>query len=52
MNILSNSFPYVLYDLCFQYLLKLGMADLVKSYFAQLSSGIGAVEQTLKKYLN
>jgi fructuronate reductase len=33
-------------------LTKLGMADLVKSYFAQLSSGIGAVEQTLKKYLN
>ncbi len=33
-------------------LTKLGMAGLVKSYFAQLSSGIGAVEQTLKKYLN
>ncbi len=33
-------------------LTKNGMADLVKSYFAELSSGIGAVEQTLKKYLN
>ncbi|MBQ3907027.1 MAG: mannitol dehydrogenase family protein, partial [Lachnospiraceae bacterium] len=32
-------------------LTKNGMADLVKSYFTELSSGKGAVEQTLKKYL-
>ena len=29
----------------------IGMADLVKEYFAELSSGTGAVEATLKKYV-
>lgn len=29
----------------------IGMADLVKSYFAELSCGTGAVENTLKKYV-
>ena len=28
-----------------------GMAELVKEYFAELSSGVGAVEATLKKYV-
>ena len=28
-----------------------GMAELVKSYFAELSCGVGAVEATLKKYV-
>ncbi|MCR5460562.1 MAG: mannitol dehydrogenase family protein [Acetatifactor sp.] len=32
-------------------LIKLGMADLVKKYFAELSSGKGAVEKTLRSYL-
>ena len=32
-------------------LIKIGMADLVKQYFAELSSGIGAVEKTLEKYV-
>lgn len=32
-------------------LVKLGMAETVKGYFAELSSGIGAVEATLKKYI-
>ena len=32
-------------------LLEIGMADLVKQYFAELSSGIGAVEKTLEKYV-
>ncbi len=31
-------------------LIKIGMADLVKDYFVQLSSGKGAVEATLRKY--
>jgi len=29
----------------------IGMADLVKDYFTQLSSGVGAVESTLRKYV-
>ena len=29
----------------------IGMSDLVKSYFEELSSGIGAVENTLRKYV-
>ncbi len=29
----------------------IGMADLVKKYFTELSSGVGAVESTLKKYV-
>ena len=29
----------------------IGMSDLVKSYFEELSSGIGAVENTLRKYI-
>lgn len=33
-------------------LTKNGMAELVKDYFAELSSGKGAVTQTLEKYLN
>ncbi len=32
-------------------LVSLGMADIVKQYFAELSAGIGAVEATLKKYV-
>ncbi len=32
-------------------LIKIGMADLVKKYFTELSSGVGAVEATLKKYI-
>ena len=28
-----------------------GMAETVKNYFAELSSGIGAVEATLQKYI-
>ena len=32
-------------------LIKVGMADLVKSYFAQLSAGPGAVAATLEKYV-
>lgn len=32
-------------------LLANGMADLVKSYFAELSSGVGAVTKTLEKYI-
>ena len=32
-------------------LVKLGIAETVKKYFAELSSGIGAVEATLKKYV-
>ena len=32
-------------------LIKIGMADLVKQYFAELSSGVGAVEKTLEKYV-
>ncbi len=31
-------------------LIKIGMSDLVKKYFAELSSGIGAVEKTLQNY--
>ena len=31
-------------------LIKIGMADLVKDYFVQLSSEKGAVEATLRKY--
>jgi fructuronate reductase len=33
-------------------LFEVGLADLVKSYFAELSSGVGAVEATVKKYVN
>lgn len=33
-------------------LLANGMADLVKSYFAELSSGVGAVTKTLEKYID
>ena len=32
-------------------LVKIGMADTVKGYFAELSAGTGAVEATLKKYV-
>ena len=32
-------------------LVKLGMAEIVKGYFAELSGGIGAVQATLKKYV-
>lgn len=32
-------------------LISMGMADLVKSYFAELSCGIGAVKATLEKYM-
>lgn len=32
-------------------LVKIGMADLVKSYFAELSGGVGAIEKTLTKYV-
>ena len=32
-------------------LFEVGLADLVKSYFAELSSGVGAVEATVKKYV-
>ena len=32
-------------------LIEIGMADLVKDYFAQLSSGVGAVRKTLEKYV-
>ena len=33
-------------------LVEAGLADLVKSYFAELSSGVGAVAATLEKYVN
>ncbi|MCM1188100.1 MAG: mannitol dehydrogenase family protein [bacterium] len=33
-------------------LTKIGMSEKVKSYFAELSCGVGAVEATLKKYVN
>ena len=33
-------------------LFEVGMADLVKKYFAELSSGVGAVAATVKKYVN
>ena len=33
-------------------LMEAGLADLVKSYFAELSSGVGAVAATLEKYVN
>ena len=29
----------------------IGMADLVKQYFSELSGGVGCVEKTLKKYI-
>jgi len=32
-------------------LFKVGLADLVKKYFAELSSGVGAVAATLEKYV-
>ena len=32
-------------------LVKIGMAETVKRYFAELSSGIGAVEAALQKYV-
>jgi len=32
-------------------LFKVGLADLVKTYFAELSAGIGAVAKTLEKYV-
>ena len=32
-------------------LVEIGMAERVKGYFAELSSGVGAVTETLKKYL-
>ncbi len=32
-------------------LIEIGMADLVKDYFTQLSSGVGAVTSTLEKYI-
>lgn len=32
-------------------LIEIGMADLVKAYFTELSSGVGAVAATLKKYV-
>ena len=32
-------------------LFKVGLADLVKGYFAELSSGVGAVAATLEKYV-
>lgn len=32
-------------------LVAIGMADIVKSYFAELSSGVGAVAKTLEKYV-
>ena len=32
-------------------LFEAGLADLVKKYFAQLSSGVGAVAATVKKYV-
>lgn len=32
-------------------LVAIGMADLVKSYFVELSSGVGAVKATLEKYV-
>ena len=32
-------------------LIEIGMADLVKSYFTELSSGVGAVAATLEKYV-
>lgn len=33
-------------------LFEVGLADLVKKYFAELSSGVGAVAATVKKYVN
>ena len=33
-------------------LVEAGLADLVKGYFAELSSGVGAVAATLEKYVN
>ena len=33
-------------------LFEVGLADLVKSYFVELSSGVGAVAATVKKYVN
>ena len=33
-------------------LFEAGLADLVKSYFEELSSGVGAVAATVKKYVN
>lgn len=32
-------------------LVEIGMADTVKNYFAELSSGVGAVKKTLEKYV-
>ena len=32
-------------------LVAVGMAETVKNYFAELSSGIGAVKKTLEKYV-
>ena len=33
-------------------LFEVGLADLVKNYFVELSSGVGAVAATVKKYVN
>jgi fructuronate reductase len=33
-------------------LFEVGLADLVKRYFAELSCGLGAVASTVKKYVN